>query len=61
MHGGRDATIPIRFGEKLYAFAREPKQMVRFAEAAHNDLDSFGTAAVARAFLAKIADQGVSR
>src|SRR6185295_16878454 len=27
MHGGRDTTIPIRFGEKLYAFAREPKQM----------------------------------
>jgi fermentation-respiration switch protein FrsA (DUF1100 family) len=61
MHGGRDVTIPIRFGEKLYAFAREPKQMVRFPEAAHNDLDSFGTTDVARAFLAKIADQGLNR
>jgi fermentation-respiration switch protein FrsA (DUF1100 family) len=61
MHGGRDVTIPIRFGEKLYAFAREPKQMVRFPEAAHNDLDSFGTTDVARAFLARIADQGFSR
>jgi fermentation-respiration switch protein FrsA (DUF1100 family) len=61
MHGGRDATIPIRFGEKLYEFAHEPKQMVRFPEAAHNDLDSFGTTDVARAFLAKIADQGLNR
>jgi fermentation-respiration switch protein FrsA (DUF1100 family) len=61
MHGGRDATIPIRFGEKLYEFAHEPKQMVRFPEAAHDDLDSFGTTDVARAFLAKIADQGLSR
>jgi fermentation-respiration switch protein FrsA (DUF1100 family) len=61
MHGGRDTTIPIRFGEKLYEFAHEPKQMVRFPEAAHNDLDSFGTMDVARAFLAKIADQGLNR
>ncbi|MEA2885985.1 MAG: uncharacterized protein QOD11_345 [Bradyrhizobium sp.] len=61
MHGGRDTTIPIRFGEKLYQFAHEPKQMVRFPEAAHNDLDSFGTTDVARAFLAKIADQGLNR
>src|SRR3954453_1767256 len=61
MHGGRDVTIPIRFGEKLYAFAHEPKQMVRFPEAAHNDLDDFGTTEVARAFLAKTLDQGVSR
>src|SRR4051812_40585884 len=61
MHGGRDATIPIRFGEKLYASAHEPKQMVRFPDAAHNDLDSFGTTEVARAFLAKLADQGLSR
>jgi fermentation-respiration switch protein FrsA (DUF1100 family) len=61
MHGGRDTTIPIRFGEKLYAFAREPKQMIRFPEAAHNDLDSFGTTEVARAFLAKTLDQGLSR
>jgi uncharacterized protein len=61
MHGGRDTTIPIRFGEKLYDFAHQPKQMVRFPDAAHNDLDSFGTTDVARAFLARIADQGVSR
>jgi uncharacterized protein len=61
MHGARDATIPIRLGEKLYEFAREPKQMVRFAEGGHDDLDSFGTIDVARAFLAEIANQGSSK
>ncbi|WP_375414744.1 alpha/beta hydrolase [uncultured Bradyrhizobium sp.] len=61
MHGERDLTIPIRFGEKLYEFAHQPKQMVRFAEAAHDDLDSFGTMDVARAFLAGTADQGLSK
>jgi fermentation-respiration switch protein FrsA (DUF1100 family) len=58
MHGGRDLTIPIRFGERLYEFAREPKQMLRFSEAAHDNLDSFGTMDAARAFLA---DRGLSR
>ena len=56
MHGGRDRTIPIRFGERLYELARDPKQMVRFPEGGHDDLDSFGAVDVARAFLAKTAD-----
>jgi uncharacterized protein len=53
MHGGRDRTIPMRFGEKLYELARDPKQMVRFPQGGHNDLDDFGAMDVARAFLAK--------
>jgi fermentation-respiration switch protein FrsA (DUF1100 family) len=53
MHGGRDRTIPIRFGERLYELARDPKQMVRFPEGGHDDLDDFGAMDVARAFLAK--------
>ena len=56
MHGGRDRTIPIRFGERLYELARQPKQMVRFPEGGHDDLDNFGAMDVARAFLAKTAD-----
>src|SRR4030081_573807 len=36
MHGARDATIPISFGERLFALAREPKQFVRFPEGGHN-------------------------
>ena len=53
MHGGRDRTIPIRFGERLYELARDPKQMVRFPEGGHDDLDDFGSMDVARAFLSK--------
>lgn len=51
MHGARDATIPIRFGERLYALAREPKQFVRFPEAGHNDLAGFGAIETARRFI----------
>jgi uncharacterized protein len=53
MHGGRDRTIPIRLGERLYELARDPKQMVRFPEGGHDDLDDFGAMDVARAFLSK--------
>jgi fermentation-respiration switch protein FrsA (DUF1100 family) len=51
MHGGRDATIPIRFGERLFALANEPKRFVRFPEGSHNDLDNFGAAETARRFV----------
>jgi uncharacterized protein len=53
VRGGRDRTIPIRFGERLYELARDPKQMVRFPEGGHDDLDDFGAMDVARAFLTK--------
>jgi fermentation-respiration switch protein FrsA (DUF1100 family) len=56
MHGEQDHTIPIRFGERLYELARQPKQMVRFPEGGHDDLDNFGAMDVARAFLAKTVD-----
>ncbi len=52
MHGARDTTIPIRFGERLFALAREPKQFVRFPEGGHNDLDNSGAIDVARRFIA---------
>src|SRR5450631_1714756 len=42
MHGARDPTIPIAFGERLFALACEPKRFVRFAEGGHNDLDDYG-------------------
>jgi fermentation-respiration switch protein FrsA (DUF1100 family) len=56
MHGERDGTIPIRFGERLYALARDPKQMVRFPDGSHDDLDNFGAMQVARSFLAEAAN-----
>jgi fermentation-respiration switch protein FrsA (DUF1100 family) len=51
MHGGRDPTIPIVFGERLFALANEPKQFVRFDRGGHNDLDDFGAAETARQFI----------
>ena len=51
MHGARDPTIPITFGERLFALANEPKKFVRFEHGGHNDLDDFGASATARQFI----------
>jgi fermentation-respiration switch protein FrsA (DUF1100 family) len=51
MHGGRDRTIRIEFGERLFALANEPKQFVRFPEGGHNDLDNYGAIETARHFI----------
>jgi hypothetical protein len=51
MHGGRDATIPVGLGERLFALAREPKQFVRFPQGGHNDLDQYGAIETARRFI----------
>ena len=51
MHGVRDPTIPITFGERLFALANEPKKFVRFEHGGHNDLDDFGASATARQFI----------
>jgi uncharacterized protein len=51
MHGERDPTIPIGFGERLFALAHEPKQFVRFSEGGHNDLDDYGAIETARHFI----------
>jgi uncharacterized protein len=51
IQGERDATIPIVFGERLFAMAREPKQFVRFPGGSHNDLDNFGAIETARQFI----------
>jgi uncharacterized protein len=53
MHGARDPTIPIRFGERLFALAHDPKQFVRFPEGGHNDLDSYGVTETVRRFIAR--------
>jgi uncharacterized protein len=55
MHGARDSTIAMLFGERLFELAREPKRFVRFAEGDHNDLDSHGAIEAVRQFI------GVSR
>jgi hypothetical protein len=52
LHGERDHIVPIRFGEKLFALAREPKRMVRFPQGGHVNLDDYGAAKVVKEFLA---------
>jgi uncharacterized protein len=52
MHGARDGAVPIRFGERLFALAHEPKRFIRYDEGGHNDLDDCGGDAAARAFIA---------
>jgi uncharacterized protein len=54
MHGDRDATVPIGYGERLFAMIKAPKQFVRFAGGGHSDLDTFGALDAVRAFLHKL-------
>jgi fermentation-respiration switch protein FrsA (DUF1100 family) len=51
MHGARDTTIPIRFGERLFALAHEPKQFVRFPDGGHDNLQDSGAIETARQFI----------
>jgi fermentation-respiration switch protein FrsA (DUF1100 family) len=51
MHGALDPTIPVTFGERLFALANEPKRFVRIARGGHNDLDNFGGIEIARNFI----------
>jgi fermentation-respiration switch protein FrsA (DUF1100 family) len=54
MHGDHDATVPIGYGERLFAMIKAPRQFVRFAGGGHSDLDSFGALDAVRAFLNKL-------
>src|SRR6185369_15582255 len=51
IHGALDPTIPVAFGERLFALANEPKRLVRLARGGHNDLDDFGALEIARNFI----------
>lgn len=51
MHGDADPAIDIRFGERLFALAHEPKQFVRFPGGGHENLDDFGAIETARHFI----------
>ena len=56
LHGEADRIVPIRFGEALFALAREPKRFVRFPQGGHVDLDDHGAAKVVKEFLAGLYD-----
>ena len=51
LHGERDRTVAVRFGERLFALAREPKRLVRFPNGRHNDLDAHGAVEEAQRFI----------
>jgi fermentation-respiration switch protein FrsA (DUF1100 family) len=51
MHGARDPVIPIAFGERLFALAHQPKQLVRFPEGGHDNLGNYGAIETARQFI----------
>jgi uncharacterized protein len=51
MHGTDDPAIPIRFGERLFSLAREPRQFVRFPGGGHDNLDQYGAIEAARQFV----------
>jgi uncharacterized protein len=51
MHGTDDPVIPIVFGERLFALAREPKKLVRCPGGGHDNLDDHGAIEVARQFI----------
>jgi hypothetical protein len=53
LHGERDNVVPIRFGERLFALANEPKRMVRYPQGGHEGLDAHGLIAEVRRFLAE--------
>lgn len=53
-HGARDTIVPIRFGERLYALANEPKRFARFAEGGHSDLDDHGGMEAVKDFLSQL-------
>jgi fermentation-respiration switch protein FrsA (DUF1100 family) len=57
LHGERDQTVPIRYAERLYSLANEPKRMVRFPEGGHNGLDQHGALKAVQQFLAAPAEQ----
>ena len=51
LHGVRDAIVPIKFGERLFALIKGPKKFVRIPEGNHSDLDSYGGLAAIQDFL----------
>ncbi len=55
LHGALDEVIAVRFGERLFALAREPKRFIKYDRGTHIDLDDHGAGDAARAFIAEAA------
>jgi hypothetical protein len=42
LHGEQDGVIPIRYGQKLFAAANEPKTFIAYPQGHHSDLYAHG-------------------
>ena len=51
MHGTDDHVVPIRFGERLFALAHEPKRFVKISGGGHENLGNFAAIGTARQFI----------
>ncbi|MDJ0936605.1 MAG: alpha/beta hydrolase [Kiloniellales bacterium] len=59
LHGERDRVIPPRFGKRLFAAAKQPKELLLHPEAGHNDLLAFPQVARrVEAFLGNLVSAG---
>lgn len=54
MQGGRDDVVPPALGQRLFALANEPKELVLFPQGGHNDLDAHGATEAAQRFIASL-------
>ena len=57
LHGVKDRVVPYAMGERLYELANEPKHIVQFLDAGHDDLDANGALNAVARFLAGDLDQ----
>jgi len=51
MHGVQDDVISIKFGERLFSLANEPKRFIRYDKGGHIDLDEYGAGEAVHEFL----------
>ncbi len=42
LHGEADRVVPLRFGERLFSLANEPKRLATYRRAGHFDMDRHG-------------------
>jgi fermentation-respiration switch protein FrsA (DUF1100 family) len=52
LHGVKDRVVPFAQGERLFELAHQPKRIVRFLDAGHEDLDKNGALNAVGRFLA---------
>jgi|SRR6185437_6011158 len=51
LHGEQDRIVPIKYGERLFSLAHEPKRFMRYPNGGHVNLDEFGAKDAVRQFL----------